>query len=222
MTRRGRRDAARCRDRVRRPLAAALSIAGAWPATAIAHGQIPGIGHFGNGVLHPLVSPPHLIALLALGLLIGQLALHADGRARWPIAALALAMLAGLAATAVAGDPDTDRALLVMAAVAALAVAASWAPPAPVGAGLSAAIGAAVAVASGPVDAAGAATLGGAARAAYLAGSAVAILVIALWPAAVVSMLRVPWQRIAVRVVGSWFAAAALLVLALSWRQATG
>ena len=40
--------------------------------SAGAHTAVPGLGEFASGFLHPFFTPPHLLALLALGLLLGQ------------------------------------------------------------------------------------------------------------------------------------------------------
>lgn len=53
--------------RARHAAATALAQAAAW-----AHGSVPGLGSFASGVLHPLLAPPHALALVALGLLLGQ------------------------------------------------------------------------------------------------------------------------------------------------------
>ena len=108
----------------RRWTSAALAL---YASPALAHSPIKGIGNFYNGALHPFVSPAHLIALLALGLWLGQRGL--DGAKR-PLIALALALACGLAAHRVLGDPDTDRVLLVLAAATGLCVAAAFAAPA--------------------------------------------------------------------------------------------
>ena len=39
---------------------------------AIAHGAFKGIGNFYGGVLHPVVVPAHLLALIAAGLFVGR------------------------------------------------------------------------------------------------------------------------------------------------------
>ena len=42
------------------------------PAAAQAHNSLPGMGEFANGFAHPLATPPHLLLLICLGLLLGQ------------------------------------------------------------------------------------------------------------------------------------------------------
>ena len=104
--------------RSRRLGAAALLL---FAPAAWAHSPIAGIGDFYNGALHPFVSPAHLIALLALGLWLGQRGLEGAKR---PLMALVLALAAGLVAHRTLGDPDTDRWLLLLAASIGLAAAA--------------------------------------------------------------------------------------------------
>jgi urease accessory protein len=181
---------------------------------ARAHSPIEGLNDFYAGALHPFVSPARLIALLATALAIGQ---HANGRlnsAKRPLLALAAALMFGLATHRMIGDPVTDRALLMLAACIGLAVAAQAALPRSAWVVLAAAVALAVGWGSGP----GAAE--GAARALALAGTAAAVLLLVTYVAVMTNAATRPWLRIAVRVVGSWLAAAALLVLALSWARA--
>jgi len=180
-------------------------------APAWAHSPIPGIGNFYSGALHPFVSPAHLIALLALGLAIGQRAYGALARAKPALIALAVALGLGLLLHAAAGDPDTDRLLLVAAAGTGLLVATARSLPMPLEALLAAAVGAAVGLASGPSD------VDERTRYTMLAGTGLAAALFVLYVAVMVGVTERPWLRIAVRVVGSWLAASALLVLALTF-----
>jgi hydrogenase/urease accessory protein HupE len=189
---------------------AALALAAvAAPGAAWAHGTIAGAGAFYSGALHPLVSPAHLIALLTLGLAIGQRAEPEVERTGAPLAALAVALAIGLSLHAAAGDPDTDRVLLAGAALVGVGVAAAWRWPAPWLVVLAAAVGVAAGLASGPSG------VQGSARATMLAGTGLAAFAVTAYAAVMTATIRQPWLQIAVRVLGSWFAAAALLVLAL-------
>lgn len=189
--------------------AAAAALAG-MSLSAWAHSPIPGIGHFYSGALHPFVSPAHLMGLLALGLVLGQGGLTA---ARAPLIALLLALLVGVIAHRLAGDPDTDRILLTLAALLGLTASAQWRAPHALLAGSAAAAGLAVGLASGPTG------LDGSARWITLAGALCAALLLPSYVAAMVTLIGPAWLRIAVRVVGSWLGAAALLVLALSFAR---
>lgn len=195
-----------------RPVATVL-LAGA-AGSAGAHSPIQGIGTFYSGALHPFIAPALLIALLALGLLLGQ---NAHGRltqAKRPLVGYAVALLLGLYLHAWAGDPDTDRLLLAFGAAAGVAVAAAWRAPVPLNIALAVAVGLAVGVASGPSG------VGGRAYTLMVVGTALGSIFLPSWVAIVVSAIEPPWARIAVRVLGSWLAAAALLVLSLSFAPA--
>lgn len=196
----------------RRAVVAAAAGAAALPAWA--HSPIPGVGNFYSGALHPFISPALLIALLALGLLLGQFARGRLAHARRPLIGYALAMLVGLSLHAWAGEPDTDRLLLLFGAAAGVAVAAAWRLPAAFNTSLAVVIGLAVGVASGPTG------VDGRSYALMLVGTAVGSIFLPSWVAIVTSAFEPAWARIAVRVVGSWLAAAALLVLSLSFAPA--
>lgn len=178
------------------------------PALAQAHGTVPGIGHFYNGAFHPFLVVPHLMALLALGLLAGQ-----NGLARIGAVAgsLATGLAAGLALSGLPGLPDTDAAVLASAGLVGIAVAIAR----PLSQALVLPLVAAIALAIGLGS--GAEGVEGAKRLAALAGTACGALLVMLWTAAVASFARAWWAQIALRVIGSWLAASVLLVLALNW-----
>jgi urease accessory protein len=189
----------------RRAFTMALPAAAASPAWA--HSPIPGIGNFYNGALHPFISPAHLIVLLALGLWLGQQGL--EGARRF-LLVFAASLALGLALHSAAGDPDTDRWLLVLAALIGLAVAAAYVAPAALAGAFCGAAGLAVGLASGPSG------VEGTARGVMLAGTFCGATLACAYVMAMVTLAQRPWMRIAARVIGSWLAAAALLVLALS------
>jgi urease accessory protein len=192
----------------RRAARAGAAVAAAWPLAAAAHGDLERFGPFWAGALHPFLVPGHLLALLALGLWIGQRGL---GVARHALVALLAGLTAGSAATLFSGwQHDTERALLLAGALAALAVV--WSRPLTVGllAALAGLVGAALAFGalpepSAPRWARWTQAAGG------VAGAFLAVAVLA----ALVDRARAPRARVGLRVLGSWLAAAALLVLAL-------
>jgi urease accessory protein len=177
-----------------------LSMAG----EAAAH-SVFGITGFSGGLLHPLVVPSHVMAAIALAILIGR---QASGQAL--AAVYGLAIVAGLCAIAAAYVPTlAEETLLLLAAIAGLLVA--WSRPLPSGviAVLAAATGLAVGLDSPPeaisVAAANLTLLGTA-----LSGAAF-LAVMALFA----SRLRRDWQRLGLRIAGSWISASAIMVLAL-------
>jgi hydrogenase/urease accessory protein HupE len=181
----------------------------ALPACAAAHSPIAGIGHFYSGAAHPFVSPAHLIALLTLGLWVGQrLRIDADPNA---IVGFALALLLGLALHRVAGDPDTGVGLLGASAVAGVALAAAWDAPRWLLLLQAVGVGLGLGLASGPDGA------DGTTRWVSLSGTWFGAMLAFAYLVLIGKLsARHAVARIALRVVGSWLAAAALLVLALS------
>ena len=164
---------------------------------------------FAAGLLHPLLVPAHMAAVAALALLIGQ-----QGFGRSVAIVYAVALAVGLGAIALAFAPElADEALLVATAITALLVALARPLPHPVGALLAAAVGLALALDSPPeaitLTEANLTLLGTA------IGAIVALLVLT-WAA---SLPRRDWQRIGARILGSWIAASAILVLALHWAR---
>ncbi len=178
------------------------------PALASAHSPIPGIGRFYSGALHPLVVAPHLMALITLGLLIGQRGFAAAGYAS---VALIATLAGGLLLVGTGNGASTDTLLLICTVIVALLVIAARPYP-PTVLGLAAGVvGLTVGLGSDPEGVAGQA------RWVFLGGVLAGASLCCLWFAAMTEFATRPWLKIAVRVVASWLAASALLVLALSW-----
>lgn len=166
-------------------------------------------GLFG-GLLQPLTQPAHALALLALGLLIGQ------QRARCrlhPLAAFAAGLAVGLAAIRLGvGETPAGDVLLAAAAVTGLLVALARAVPALACALFAALTGAALGLDSPPQ----AISIAVATRVLIGTGigASLAVAVVATAAGGVAARPRV-WPRTAVRILGSWVAASAMLALAL-------
>jgi urease accessory protein len=160
---------------------------------------------FLQGVLQPALKPVHALTLLALGLLFGRC-----GHAAWGfLATFAAALAAGLTAIALAAGatPAVDI-LLASAALAGLFVASQWSLPKFVGWLMAAMTGAAIGLDSPPT-----ATSIAAANA-TLVGSGIGACLVLAASAGGALLIRYDWQRIGLRIVGSWIAASAILVLA--------
>jgi urease accessory protein len=190
---------------IARALAAVVLLAPA--SEAQAHPVFQGLPGFYGGLLHPLFVPVHLMAIAALGLLVGQQA------PRWgrgaPIVYV-VGLVVGLRAIALAYVPVlTEEALLVLAAGAGLLLALARPLPQVMGLLLAAAAGLAVALDS-PPDAVSIAEAN-----ITLLGTGFGATVLLLAAAEVSARLTLHWQRIAARILGSWIAASAILVLAL-------
>jgi urease accessory protein len=174
------------------------------PSAAVAHAPVPGVGVFWNGVLHPVLVPLHLLALLALGLALGQ---NAPGASRIALPAFALALAAALALSRPDGT-GTVAILAVALAASLLVVLGRGARIVVLMAAL--AVAAAVGLDSPPVDAAA----GNAVIAA--AGTLTGAVLVVVLSGGVGAMCRQGWQRIAVRTAGSWIAAVSAIALALA------
>jgi hydrogenase/urease accessory protein HupE len=178
------------------------------PGWALAHSPIPGIATFYSGALHPFVVPAQWMALVALGMLCGQ-----RGIAKLGAAAVApfIALGIGLGFSAAMGSPDTDLVLLGGCLLMALLVALARPLPTGLIASLGVVTGLLVGAGSNPDG------LAGGARWGSLAGTWMGATLCVLWFAAMAEAATRPWLKVAVRVVASWLAASALLVLALTW-----
>jgi urease accessory protein len=162
---------------------------------------------FLGGLLHPLLTPSHALALLGLGLLIGQ---HPATKRPLPLMLFMLALAAGLLALvfAVEETPAGDVLLAGVAISGALVAAAVRLPILLLGP-LAAVVGAAIGLDSPPdVVSLREAVL-------MLIGTGIgASIALTLVVAGAARMAR-DWQQIGVRVLGSWTAASALLAIAV-------
>ena len=190
---------------IRRAAAVALGLA-ITATPALAHPAPLGIGGFFGGLLHPLFVPAHVLAVLALGLLIGR-------QAAWTrLAAIAfiLGLAAGLGVMTLGVVPLLmNETVLSFALIAGLLVALARPVPEILGCVFAVLTGFCVALDSPPE----AVTLSEANRMLLGTGIGAALLLIAT--IAIAARLRPGWPHVAARVLGSWIAASAILVLAL-------
>lgn len=163
------------------------------------------VNGFVAGLMHPLSITAHLMALLGLGLMVGQ-----QSRRGVTLAAFALGLIAGLVALAAAvGETRAPVVVLSGAAIAGMAAASGWPVPGILGAPLALVVGVAIALDSPPraasIPVANAA----------LIGTALAAIATVALIAAIAAHMRQGWPRIGVRVLGSWIAASAILAVTL-------
>jgi hydrogenase/urease accessory protein HupE len=147
------------------------------------------------------------LSVVALGLFIGR-----QRERRMASLVFAAALVAGLTAIALAVDVPVVSVMLANTALLGVLVAAAWAPPQPLGWLLAAIAGATLALDSPPQ----AVTI--AEANVMLVGTALGACLAVAVVGAIASYLTKAWQQIAVRVLASWIAASAILVLAMSWR----
>jgi urease accessory protein len=179
----------------------------------LAHLMNTGLGPFYDGLAHLFVTPEDLLPVLALALLSG---LRGPRFGRTSLFILPLAWLAGSVAGRLFGPhwawPVVSAALTI---VLGALVAADRPLPLSAVAGLAIALGLWNGSWNGiELARARAGTFGNG------LGVACAIFAVVAIASALVASLRTPWTRIAVRVAGSWIAAAALFMLGWSLRPA--
>jgi hydrogenase/urease accessory protein HupE len=188
-----------------RAFALALVIACA-STPAAAHPPPLGIGGFPGGLLHPLFVPAHAMAIVALGLLIARQPLWT-----WMVTASFVVGLVGGLWTMTLGIVPAWMNELVLggALIAALLVAADRPVPEVIGCILAVLIGFFIALDSPPETVslmeANLMLLGTG------LGAAVALMVVTR----IAVRLNGRWARIGTRILASWIAASAILVLVL-------
>jgi urease accessory protein len=181
------------------------------PDAALAHAPFDGVGGFYGGLLHPLLVPAHVLAIVGMGLLIARQA--PSGRWLFRIA-FVLGLAAGFVAIASAYVPTyAGEALLALAFITGAWVAMACPLPPVVTGLLAAATGAAIALDSPP----DVISVREAIVIQFGTFCGATLFIMALIEGA--SRLRLHWQLIGVRIIGSWIAASAILVLALRFAR---
>lgn len=186
-------------------IAAIVAVGLSGPAHA--HSPLPGVGEFYNGMLHPLLVPAHALAILGLALLFGQ---KAPSSSRLGMPAFALALVAALAVPPAIAVALPSAILLSLVLAAGLVVAFSL----DLGAVLPGLVGAAAGVLIG-LDV-GHNALADSQSWLGLAGTATGAILAVVLLGGFAARLGQLWRGIPVRVLGSWTAASAFLVIALS------
>jgi urease accessory protein len=163
-----------------------------------------------GGLLLPLATPAHVVALAGLGLIAGRS--NSLSAVAAIVAAFAFGLAIGLGAVASGvGETPASDVLLAVAMLCGLAAASGVTAPTAIAAPVALASGVALGLDSPPdairLDEAVAALIGTA------CGGIAALVLIALLAFA----LARPWRGVVLRVAGSWIAAIAILVLALRW-----
>jgi hypothetical protein len=159
-----------------------------------------------GGLLNPLLTPAHALMLLALALCAGQ------RKSRAVLLVFAVGLIGGFVAIALAVEAMSARVvLLAVAAALGVMAAAAWAPKL-LAWPLAAIAGATLALDSPPQ------TVTIAAAYATLAGTALGACAMLLVLATIAGHANAGWQRLGLRILGSWIAASAILVLAVQLR----
>jgi urease accessory protein len=174
---------------------------------AAAHGVGEGLGSFQGGLLHPFLTPAHALALVALGLSISQ----RQRRHRNALVMLFAIALFGALGAIMAAFVFTDgtNLLLVTAILTGLLTASARPLRFWVMALLLLAVAVGTVFDSVPQEIRPEPTL------ISLAGTIIGAWLIVTAIGTSVAEPRREWMRIGIRILGSWSAASALLVLAL-------
>jgi len=174
---------------------------------AMAHSPIKGLDSFYAGILHPLLVPAQVMSLLVFGILIGQ-----QGVKQLQAVVIAFLVCIGLGIGVAGFFPAVQSSLplLGLAALTGLLVALARPLPWLLNLVLAVSLGGLLGMDSTQAE------LTGRAMWASLLGSGIALYLLTLYAMVFAEYFsRHAWQRIGFRVIGSWVAAAALLVLAL-------
>jgi urease accessory protein len=181
------------------------------PDTACAHSVIEGLNSFQGGLLHPVLEPAHALSLVALGLMVGQQ--RAPHRTPLMLAfagALLAAILLVVTAFAVT---EAGTVLVACGGLAGLLVALARPMPIAVTGALIVVAGLALELDSVPAIVSMQDTL------LALAGTALGAWLALMFVAGNTLDPKREWQRIGVRVLGSWAAASVILVLTLKFAK---
>ena len=176
---------------------------------ALAHSPIKGIGNFYNGLLHPILVPAHLLLLMAIGLFFGQ---QGPKKIELILGIFAFATIAGLTAAWFSNGAELETIVLILSAAIGLLIAISPQVPLLWPSVIALLAGFFLGIDSAQDE------LSGKEKFLTLFGSGVAIYLLPLYPMVLADhFAKKAWQKIGIRIVGSWVAASLLLVLALSF-----
>ena len=175
-----------------------------------AHSPIEGIDSVYNGMLHPILVPAHILLISALGLFLGQ---HGFNQSQPALLAFIAGSSCGLVTAWFENGYLLNLPLLITAIVTALLVAINPGFNRVVLALFAALIGLGLGLDSAQE------TLTGRDKLASLFGSGIAMYFILLYPMALANHFNNKnWQRIGIRIIGSWIAAIATLLAAFALR----
>ena len=180
------------------------------PAVVWAHGVFPGGGDLANGLLHPFFVPTHLLALLGLSLLLG---LRGKAHILAGFYAFASALLLGLIGAGMGVASPLAFSLHAVSLLCGGLAAADVPVKSLVTTLLAAMTGLLLGLDSAPENIGLLSLL--MTFAGILIGANAGMLGLVGW----LTDLKYPWQRVGVRIVGSWITAISLLMLALSSKR---
>jgi urease accessory protein len=179
-----------------------------WPSSSAAHLVTTGMGPVYDGIGHLLLTPEDLVPVLALALYAGLRGAVAGRRTMFLLPfAWFVGGLAGSAVNTATTIPIPALSFLILGGL----VAADLCMPATAVTGLAIVFGLFHGFFNGAALQEGAGTLG-------LIGIMTILFILVTLASAFVISLKRPWERIAVRVAGSWIAAVGLLMFGWAMR----
>lgn len=173
-----------------------------------AHAPVPGLNSFLNGAVHPILIPAHLILLIGLGLLIGRQG--SDSISKVLPVFMVLAIPGVMLSLWVEGGDYLALIILVFAFIFGVLVALGKTLPL-----WSLIISAILTAMLIGMDSAQTAFTDEE-RYIALGGTVVGSSILLIYAAGLTEYLQKLWQGIPVRIIGSWLAASAIMVLTLS------
>lgn len=174
------------------------------------HNPVEGIGSFYGGALHPWVVPEQILLLLTLSASLGQQGIECLRRAV-PVGLIALVLGVFVQPSLDWVPPQTPQ--LALAALLGLSVALQRRLPQFWSTVLAALVGLGVGLGTDALEIpAGEEWLF---QAGAILGAVFCLLCLSVW----FESAKRPWQRVVLRVLGSWAAAASLIVLAWQFLQ---
>ena len=187
------------------------------PGLVLAHAPFKGMDSFYNGVLHPVLVPAHLLAIVSAGLLIGQQGVK---RMQAPLITFLLVLIAVLTLTGqfdlAMPESAGEMLLLSMAVLCGVLVAFE----------MKLSLIPLIAIASVTAVLVGFDSsqpeLQGRAKLAILTGTGVGGFLLILYAAAAAEFANRAWQKIGIRILGSWATASAFIVLAFTFASING
>lgn len=184
------------------------------PDPVLAHVPFAGLNELYNGLLHPVVVPAHLLLIISVGLFLGKQKSTSVGASLLVFGVFAFG---GLLLSVAVTNGIGEQYLLSLAAIFGVLLAFNLKLPCVISLVIAAGSGFLLGLDSVQ------AVLTGKAKFFSLLGCGLGICFLFLYALAFSDYFDDRrWQKIGVRVVGSWVAASAILVLTLSLQQLVG
>jgi hydrogenase/urease accessory protein HupE len=176
-----------------------------------AHAPVPGLNSFLNGAVHPLLIPAHIIVLIAMGLLIGRQGSDSIGKV---LPVFMLLIIPGVILSLwINGGESLALIILIFAFILGILIALGKSLPIWALMVFTCMTALLIGIDSAQM------AFTGKDRYIALGGTVVGSSILLIYAAGFTEYLQKLWQGIPVRIIGSWLAASAIMVLTLSLRN---